>query len=106
MSLRPHKHILVSISSAARQLCNFRVTEIEVDLEEQLNSSQSESRDDIKQKAKIDTITSSLKSLRLQKEFLKLHLRDTNTNALVINPVVTRLTINHFRLIQTGKIIS
>ena len=67
----------MGLSHQAKTLCHFRISEIEEDLEEEGNTLQAESRDEIKQKVKIDSVTSGLKTLRLKREYVKMQ---TNGN--------------------------
>jgi hypothetical protein len=70
-NILPELHLFLFLSKKARVLCDFRVSEIEEDLEEVSTSLQSEPKDEIKQKLKIDYISSQLKKFALQKEFLR-----------------------------------
>lgn len=69
--LHTQKDILASLSTAAKSLCSFRLAEIEEDLEDEASATQAESRDDAKQKVKIDSVLNGLRTFRLKKEFLK-----------------------------------
>ncbi len=71
-NLLPEFHMFRFLSKKAKNLCDTRVSEVEEDLEEITTSFQSESKDEIKQKMKIEYLLGLVKKFRLQKEYVKL----------------------------------
>ncbi|KAJ3307179.1 hypothetical protein HDV03_002690 [Kappamyces sp. JEL0829] len=71
IELQGINQLFPSLSAAAKNYCHYRVSEIEEDLEEESSTMQAESRDEVKQKVKIDSVASGLKTLRLKKEYMK-----------------------------------
>ncbi|KAJ3313302.1 hypothetical protein HDV04_002286 [Boothiomyces sp. JEL0838] len=68
-NLIPDIFLLSGLSEQAKILCDFRIAEMEEDLEEFNSLNQAESRDDVKQKLKIDHVTNQLRLLRFRKHY-------------------------------------
>jgi hypothetical protein len=68
-NILPTFHMFCFMTPKGRKLCDFRIAEIEEDLEDYFHIVQSESKDEVKQKMKIDYISGMLKNLRLKDEY-------------------------------------
>ncbi|KAJ3000741.1 hypothetical protein HDV02_003543 [Globomyces sp. JEL0801] len=72
--LSPANHLLTGLSHKAKLLCDIRIAEIEEELDEFSNIHQSESKDEVKQKLKIEFVTGMLRLLRLRKSYARICL--------------------------------
>ncbi|KAJ3322787.1 hypothetical protein HDV06_002648 [Boothiomyces sp. JEL0866] len=68
-NLIPDIYMLSGLTDQAKILCDFRIAEMEEDLEEFNTLNQAESRDEVKQKLKIDHVTNQLRLLRFRKKY-------------------------------------
>jgi hypothetical protein len=71
-NLLPEFHMFHFLSRIGKNLCDIRVSEVEEDIEEIAASFQSESKDEVKQRMKIEYLSGLIKKFRLQKEYIKI----------------------------------
>lgn len=76
----PNTYMFGTLSAKGKEHCQYRVLEIEEDLSDEFINIHMEGQDDVKQKMKIESVSNSLKSIRLREAFMNLVQHSSMSN--------------------------